>query len=165
LSRRRARGAGRSRDRRESRGRRLAPRGAAVAQVGGAARGSRDLQAHPCRRAESLHGRVLRETAGGLLQDAGAEAMKTLGLLALLLGAPALAAPEPKTIAAAEPKAVATAPEPKRPAAAEPKAVADASKAEVSVGETFTVEVRASGPAGTAFEFPPDIVDESFELH
>ena len=90
--------------------------------------------------------------------------MKTLGLLALLLGAPALAAPEPKTIAAAEPKAVATA-QPKRPAAAEPKAVADASKAEVSVGETFTVEVRASGPAGTAFEFPPDIVDESFELH
>ena len=35
--------------------------------------------------------------------------MKTIGLLALLLGAPALAAPEPKTIAAAEPKAVATA--------------------------------------------------------
>ena len=45
--------------------------------------------------------------------------MKTIGLLALLLGAPSLAAPEPKTIAAAEPQAVATA-QPKRPAAAEP---------------------------------------------
>jgi hypothetical protein len=46
----------------------------------------------------------------------------------------------------------------------EPKAAATASKAEVSVGEAFTVEVRATGPAGTTFTFPPEVVQDTFEL-
>jgi hypothetical protein len=45
------------------------------------------------------------------------------------------------------------------------RAVATASKTEVSVGESFAIEVRATGPAGTTFEFAPDAVQESFELH
>ena len=49
-------------------------------------------------------------------------------------------------------------------AADEPVAVATASKAEVTVGETFTVEVQARGPAGTTFTFPPEITQETFEL-
>jgi hypothetical protein len=49
-------------------------------------------------------------------------------------------------------------------AADAPTAVARASKAEVSVGETFTVEVQASGPAGVTFEFPPEASQETFEL-
>ena len=44
------------------------------------------------------------------------------------------------------------------------RAVATASKTEVSVGESFTVEVRAEGPAGTTFEFSPEAVHETFEL-
>jgi hypothetical protein len=32
------------------------------------------------------------------------------------------------------------------------------------VGETFLIEVRASGPAGITFEFPPDAAQETFEL-
>ena len=49
-------------------------------------------------------------------------------------------------------------------AADAPTAVARASKTEVTVGETFTVDVRASGPAGITFEFPPDAAQETFEL-
>jgi hypothetical protein len=45
-----------------------------------------------------------------------------------------------------------------------PKVAATASKTEVSVGEAFTVEVRATGPAGTTFTFPPEVVQETFEL-
>jgi hypothetical protein len=46
-----------------------------------------------------------------------------------------------------------------------PQATATASKAEVSVGETFVVEVRANGPAGTTFTFPPEAAQDAFELH
>lgn len=46
----------------------------------------------------------------------------------------------------------------------EPKVAATASKAEVSVGEAFTVEVTATGPAGTTFTFPPEVVQDTFEL-
>jgi hypothetical protein len=49
-------------------------------------------------------------------------------------------------------------------AADEPLALATASKAEVTVGETFTVEVRVTGPAGTTFTFPPEIAQDTFEL-
>lgn len=49
-------------------------------------------------------------------------------------------------------------------AADEPRAVATASKAEVTVGEAFTVAVEATGPAGTTFAFPPEIALEAFEL-
>jgi hypothetical protein len=66
--------------------------------------------------------------------------VKTVFLLPLLLGAPVLADPQPR-------------------------AVATASKTEVSVGESFTVEVRATGPAGSRFAFPPAAVQEAFELH
>ena len=64
---------------------------------------------------------------------------RSLPLLGLLLGAPALAA-------------------------GAPTAVATASKAEVSIGETFTVEVRVTGPPGSAFAFPPAAKEEVFEL-
>lgn len=46
----------------------------------------------------------------------------------------------------------------------EPKAAATASKTEVSVGEAFTVEVRATGPPGTTFTFPPEVAQDAFEL-
>ncbi len=49
-------------------------------------------------------------------------------------------------------------------AADEPRAVATASKAEVTVGEAFPVEVQATGPAGTTFAFPPEITQDTFEL-
>ncbi|HSD27800.1 MAG TPA: hypothetical protein VLL75_10895 [Vicinamibacteria bacterium] len=52
-------------------------------------------------------------------------------------------------------------------AAAEPARVtvgSRASKTEVAVGERFTVEVQAEGPAGTTFTFPPEIVTEGAEL-
>jgi hypothetical protein len=43
-------------------------------------------------------------------------------------------------------------------------ASAQASKTEVTVGETFTVDVEAKGPAGTTWTFPPEIADDSVEL-
>ena len=49
-------------------------------------------------------------------------------------------------------------------AAGEPAAVATASKTRVSVGETFLVEVRATGPSGTTFAFPAGASADSFEL-
>ena len=45
-----------------------------------------------------------------------------------------------------------------------PSAVATASKSEVSVGEVFTVEVRASGPPGCTFTFPGEVNEESVAL-
>jgi hypothetical protein len=41
---------------------------------------------------------------------------------------------------------------------------ATASKAEVTVGETFTVELEAAGPAGTTYTFPGGAETDSFEL-
>jgi hypothetical protein len=49
-------------------------------------------------------------------------------------------------------------------AAEAPSASARASESEVTVGETFLVEVKASGPAGTTFEFPRETAQETFEL-
>ena len=49
-------------------------------------------------------------------------------------------------------------------AADAPSATARASKTEVTVGETFLVEVKASGPAGATFEFPRETAQETFEL-
>jgi hypothetical protein len=49
-------------------------------------------------------------------------------------------------------------------AAGAPLVVAIPSKTEVSVGEPFTVELRASGPAGCTFAFPPALAQESIEL-
>jgi hypothetical protein len=41
---------------------------------------------------------------------------------------------------------------------------ATASKAEVTVGETFTVELKATGPAGTTFTFAGEAETDTFEL-
>src|SRR5436190_16681478 len=49
-------------------------------------------------------------------------------------------------------------------AADTPAATARASKSEVTVGETFTVEVHAVGPAGAIFDFPSETSQETFEL-
>ncbi|HEY5907088.1 MAG TPA: hypothetical protein VIZ31_03545, partial [Vicinamibacteria bacterium] len=39
-----------------------------------------------------------------------------------------------------------------------------ADKSEVTVGEAFTVEVEGSGPAGTAYTFPPAVQGDAAEL-
>jgi len=41
---------------------------------------------------------------------------------------------------------------------------ATASKTEVTVGEAFTVDLKATGPAGTTFEFPGEEAADAFEL-
>jgi hypothetical protein len=41
---------------------------------------------------------------------------------------------------------------------------ATASKTEVTVGETFAVELKATGPAGTTFAFPGEAATDAFEL-
>ena len=48
--------------------------------------------------------------------------------------------------------------------AAPVSATATASKSDVTLGETFTVEVKAMGPTGSAFLFPPSATQEAFEL-
>lgn len=49
-------------------------------------------------------------------------------------------------------------------AATAPSVVATPSKTEVTVGETFVVEVRATGPEGATFTFPAEAKQEKFEL-
>lgn len=49
-------------------------------------------------------------------------------------------------------------------AAEPPSATATASKTEVGVGEPFTVDVKVSGPAGTAWTFPPEAGDDNVEV-
>jgi hypothetical protein len=52
-------------------------------------------------------------------------------------------------------------------ATAEPppvNAVATISKSEVTIGESFTVEVTVSAPAGSFLTFPPEIVTDDYEL-
>jgi hypothetical protein len=50
-------------------------------------------------------------------------------------------------------------------AADELRAVATPSKTDVSVGELFAIDVKATGPAGASFAFPSEAVHEDFELH
>ena len=51
------------------------------------------------------------------------------------------------------------------PTPAGPVAVkAAASKAEVTVGETFTIDLKATGPAGTTYAFAGEAATDSFEL-
>jgi hypothetical protein len=51
------------------------------------------------------------------------------------------------------------------PAAPSPVSVkATAGRTEVTVGEAFTVELKATGPAGTAFTFPGEAATDAFEL-
>lgn len=76
-------------------------------------------------------------------------------LLALLL---ALAQAQPAAPAAG-------APPPAQPAAASPVSVtATASKSEVTVGEAFTLELKATGPAGTTYTFAGEASAETLEL-
>jgi hypothetical protein len=49
-------------------------------------------------------------------------------------------------------------------AGALPTVTATVSKTDVSVGESFTIEVRASGPPGCGFAFPSDLGQETFEM-
>jgi hypothetical protein len=46
----------------------------------------------------------------------------------------------------------------------EPRALVTVSKTEVGVGETFTVEVKAFGPAGTTWSFPAEAGNDDVEL-
>ena len=79
------------------------------------------------------------------------------GLFLLLVATRAFAAATPEGHAAASLEA--------KPLVAPVTATATASKAEVSLGETFAVVVSATGPAGSTFAFPPAAVQDSFELH
>ncbi len=63
----------------------------------------------------------------------------------------------------------ATAAPPPAPAASSPApppvaVKATASKAEVTVGETFTVDLKATGPAGTTYTFAGEAASDAFEL-
>jgi hypothetical protein len=73
--------------------------------------------------------------------------------------------------AALAPPPAALAPSSSSPAASTPpgatgpvSASATAGKAEVTVGEPFTVEVKLSGPPGTSYELAPELAGEGFEL-
>jgi hypothetical protein len=72
------------------------------------------------------------------------------GLASLLLVVAATAPPGPSAAATPAPSPVAV--------------KATASKAEVTVGETFTVDLKATGPAGTTFTFPAEAMTDTFEL-
>ncbi len=88
-----------------------------------------------------------------------ARASSLLAAAGVVLGmlAPCTSSAQQASSGAAEPAAP--------PAAAAPVEVqARADKAEVSVGEPFTIELKATGPAGTAFTFPGEASTESFEL-
>jgi hypothetical protein len=69
----------------------------------------------------------------------------------------ALASPLLLLLATATPSPVAPAPPPV-------SVVATASKVEVTVGEEFTVELKATAPAGTTFTFPGGASTDAFEL-
>ena len=70
-----------------------------------------------------------------------------IALASLLLAAGTTALPSP-------------APTPAGPVAVK----ATASKAEVTVGETFTIDVKATGPAGTTYKFAGEAVSDALEL-
>ncbi|HEY2953698.1 MAG TPA: hypothetical protein VGK89_00440 [Candidatus Eisenbacteria bacterium] len=81
-----------------------------------------------------------------------------------VVAGPASAAPAAGAAAQAVAAAVPAVADSASAGALRPSAVATASKTEVSVGETFIVEVRASGPAGTEFAFPDAAAQDTFEL-
>ncbi len=69
-------------------------------------------------------------------------------LAAVLLGVATTATPAPVETAPPSPVAV----------------KATASKTEVTVGETFTVDLKATGPAGTTYTFAGEAASDAFEL-
>ena len=74
-----------------------------------------------------------------------------LVLATLVLAVAAVPTPSPAPVETAPPSPVSV--------------VATASKTEVTVGEAFTIELRATGPAGATFTFPGEAATEAFELH
>ncbi len=60
--------------------------------------------------------------------------------------------------------ATAAAPVAPPPAPSPVSVTATASKGEVTVGETFTVELKAAGPSGTTYAFPAGAETDSFAL-
>ena len=98
----------------------------------------RRVQEDASRCAGALDGGVVRPAAAGLLQGAGAPA---------LMLAAALAAARAHDGSRRTPRAQA----PRR--ARQRRVTATASKTEVTVGETFTIELKATGPAGTTYTF------------
>lgn len=85
--------------------------------------------------------------------------MPALAILLLALAAGQAAAPTP-----AVPSASAS-PRPAEPAPSAPVAVtARASRSEVTLGEPFTIELKASGPAGTSFSFAAEASSDELEL-
>src|SRR5262249_26476045 len=149
---RRARGLQRSRDGSARRGGHPAPRGAPGAQGGGLRGGTGRVQEDARRRARALDRRVLRPAALRLLQGAGAEALMH-ALLLLVTLAPQAAAPVSGAVPAPEPKP------------ASPVSVtATASKSEITVGEPFTIELKATGPSGTTYTFASEASADTLEL-
>lgn len=59
---------------------------------------------------------------------------------------------------------LATAASGSEPAASPVRAEATTARTEVTVGEAFTLEVKATGPAGTTFAFPAEAAHEHLEL-
>jgi hypothetical protein len=98
------------------------------------------------------------------------QALARLAFLAAAIAAPALAQDAGPRSAADPPRAAAIAAPAlaqdagPRSAADPPRVTARASRSEVTVGEPFLVEVRASGPPGATFTFPPEASQETFEL-
>ncbi len=82
-----------------------------------------------------------------------ARSASRLWLLAFVALGPASAAPQASAI-----------PSPALSSPASVSVEAHASKTEVTVSEPFTVEVKASGPAGTLFSFPSEISNDTLEL-
>jgi hypothetical protein len=73
-----------------------------------------------------------------------------LVLATLVLAMAAVPTPSPAPVETAPPSPVSV--------------VASASKTEVTVGETFTVDLKATGPAGTTFTFAGEAANDAFEL-
>jgi hypothetical protein len=88
--------------------------------------------------------------------------MRRLGLAVLLCASPAQAA---QADAAAPGVWLDTAPAAATAAPVGPVTVrAKAAATEVAVGQVFTVEVEARGPAGTTYTFPPEVADDTADL-
>jgi hypothetical protein len=83
-----------------------------------------------------------------------------------LIGLLAAAAPARPAAAQVAPPAAAPAPTTApAPAPAGPvRVTATPAKTEVTVGETFALELKAAGPDGTAYTFPADTSTDAFEL-
>src|SRR5262249_54749091 len=112
--------------------------------------GAGRLQEDARRRARALDRRVVRPAAAEILQGPGAPPLMRALALLVALAQPAVPAGAP------------SAPEPK--AASPVRVPATRSKSEVSVGEAFTLELDATGPAGTTYTFAAEASADALEL-